>query len=113
MDALLSTELAGDRGDLRSITIVADAHRDTFRKIDTLDVFEKPMDKVLSRLLAVCDDIDAGVLLLLQRQQGRIALGFTERLTLRPPRGPQHPRFGQPSRLRQAARNRRLKHPRH
>jgi hypothetical protein len=42
-------------------------------KIDPFDVFEKAVDEVLSRLLAICNDIDPGVLLLLDHQQRRVA----------------------------------------
>jgi len=68
-------------------------------KIDTLDVFEKAVHEVLTRLLAIGDNIDPGILLLLQRQQCRVALCLNERLTLQLPRRPQRARLGQPTRL--------------
>jgi len=38
------------------------------------------VDEVLPRLLAVADDVDAGVLLLLEREDGGVALGVDQRL---------------------------------
>ena len=40
------------------------------------------MHEVLTRLLAIGDNIDPGVLLLFQRQQRRVALGLDECFTL-------------------------------
>src|ERR1700730_11581004 len=79
-------------------------------KSTPLDVFEKAVHEVLTRLLAIGDNIDPGALLLLQRQQRRVALSLDECFTLQLPRRPQHPRLGQPCRLRQAASDRRLEH---
>ena len=110
VDALLTPQRSGDCRHFRGITIIANAHCDPPRKIDTLDVFEKAVHKVLTRLLAIGDDIDPGVLLLLDHQQRGVALRLNERLALQLPTRPQYPRLGQPSRFRQAARDRRLKH---
>jgi hypothetical protein len=101
---------SGDGRHFRVVTIVADAHRDPSGKIDTLDVFEKAVHEVLARLLAVGDDIDPGVFLLLQHQPRRVPLRLDERLTLQLPGRPQHPGFGQPSWLWQAAGDRGFEH---
>jgi hypothetical protein len=56
--------------------------------------------EVLPRLLAIGDNIDPGILLLLQRQQRRVTLSLDEYFTFQLPRRLQHPRLGQPSRFR-------------
>ena len=61
------------------------------------------MHEVLARLLAVADDVDAGILLQLEREQRRVILRLRERVALEPPRRPQLVRFRQPGRFRQAA----------
>ena len=38
-------------------------------------LLQKAVDEMLARLLALGDDVDAGVFLQLQRQQGGVALG--------------------------------------
>jgi hypothetical protein len=110
VNALLTAQRSGDGRHFRVVTIVANAHRDPSGKIDTLDVFQKAVYEMLTRLLAVGNDIDPSVFLVLQRQQRCVALRFDECLTLQLPRRPQHPRFGQPSRLWQAASDCRLEH---
>src|SRR5260221_12422694 len=94
VDAPLAAERSGDGRHFRVVTVVADAHRDPPGEIDTLDVLEKAMHEVLTRLLAVGDDIDPGVFLPLQYQHRRVALRRAERLTLQRPRPPQHPSIG-------------------
>jgi hypothetical protein len=47
-------------------------------EIDALDLFQKAMNEMLARLLALGDDVDAGILLQLQRQQRGVALGARE-----------------------------------
>src|SRR5436190_1874985 len=68
VDVTPTPQRSGDGRHFRVVAIVADAHRDPPGKIDTLDVFEKAVYEVLTRLLAIGDNIDPGVLLLLQRQ---------------------------------------------
>ena len=63
---------------------------------------------MLARLLAVGDDIDPGVFLLLQRQHRRVAFGFDERVAGELPWRPQHSWLCEPGGLRQAAGDRRL-----
>src|SRR4029450_6755353 len=65
---------------------------------------------MLARLLTVTDDVDAGVLLVLDGEQSGVALGFVEQSTLEPPRRPKGVGLGQPSRLWQAASNGCLEH---
>ena len=88
VDAAAPPQRAGDGRHLGPIAIVADADRHGAGEIDAVDPGEKPMNEMLSRLFAVGDDIDAGVLLLLQRQHGGVALGFGERLALGAPGRP-------------------------
>ena len=45
-------------------------------EIDAVDAFEKAVHEMLPRLLAVADDVDAGVLLELQREQRGVALAL-------------------------------------
>ena len=54
------------------------------------------MDEVLARLLAVGDDVDAGILLQLDREKRRVALAGFEFGTTEPPRRPQLVGFGEP-----------------
>ncbi len=56
----------------RLVAVVADAHLDPPGEIDPLDVLEKAVHEMLARLLAVADDVDAGILLQLDREQRRI-----------------------------------------
>src|SRR5439155_27362927 len=78
--------------------------------IDAVDAFQKTVHEMLPRLLAVADDVDAGIFLELQGEQGGVALGFGERLAVEPPRGPQPAWLGQPGRLWQTAGDRRFEH---
>src|SRR6266404_6402736 len=79
VDALFAAKRSCDGRNLRVVAIVADANCDPTAEIDTLEVFEKAVHEVLTRLLAVGDNIDPGILLLLQRQQCRAALCLNER----------------------------------
>src|SRR5580692_10033744 len=103
MNAAAPPERAGHGRHHRLVTVVADAHSDAPAEIDPLDAFEKAMHEMLPRLLAVGNNIDAGVLLKLQRDQGRVALALLKALALEPPRRPQDAGLGEPRRLRQAA----------
>jgi hypothetical protein len=68
VDVTLAPQRSRDGRHFRIVAIVANAHRDPPGKIDTLDAFEKAVHEVLTRLLAIGDNIDPGVLLLFQRQ---------------------------------------------
>jgi hypothetical protein len=94
---------AGDRRAHRLVAVGADAHLDAPVEVDAFDRFEKAVHEVLARLLAVADDVDAGILLQLEREQRRVILRLRERVTLEPPRRPQLVRFRKPGRFRQAA----------
>src|SRR5215208_1229205 len=63
-------EWPGHRRHHRLVAVVADPHPHPLFEIDALDAFEKTVHEMLPRLLAVADDVDPGVLLQLQRQQG-------------------------------------------
>ena len=65
MDALLAAERSSDGWHLGVVMVVADAHPDPPAEIDAFDLFEEAVHKVLASLLAVGDDIDSGVFLLL------------------------------------------------
>src|SRR5437667_7751503 len=110
MNAAPAPERAGNGWHFRLIAVVANAHDHFAAEIDALDLLQEAMDEMLTRLLAIADDIDPRVFLLLQRQQGCVALCFEERLTLEAPRCPQHARLREPGRFWQAACDRRLEH---
>jgi hypothetical protein len=76
------------------VTVIADSHGHAPGKIHPLDLFEKAVNEVLPRLLAIGHDVDPGVFLLFQRQQGRVPLRLQELLTFQLPRRPQHLRLG-------------------
>src|ERR1700748_2450520 len=61
------------------------------------------MDKMLPGLLALGDDIDAGVFLQFHRQHGGVTLGALKLGALGFPGRPQHVGLGQPFRFRQRA----------
>ncbi len=105
MDAPFEAKLAYDHRDHRVVAVVADAHLHLVLEIDAVDGFEEAVDEVLARLLAVGDDIDAGVLLLLQPQQGGVALRALQIDARRAPGRPELVGFGEPAGLRQAAGN--------
>ena len=86
--AAAPAERPGDGRHHRLVAVVSDAHPHPLREVDALDAFEKAMHEMLPRLLAVADDVDPGILLQLQRQQGRVALPLIERLAVEPPRRP-------------------------
>jgi hypothetical protein len=54
------------------------------------------VDEVLARLLAVGDDVDAGILLKLDGEERRVALAGFEVGAGKPPRRPQLVGFGEP-----------------
>jgi hypothetical protein len=89
-------------GTHRLVAVVADAHLDAF-EVDAVDRFEKAVHEMLARLLAVGDDVDAGVLLQLEREERGVALGLGQLLAFEPPRRPQLVGLGEPGRFRQAA----------
>ena len=94
----------------RFVAVGADAHLHLVGEVDALDAFQEAVHEVLARLLAVADDVDARILLLLDGEQGGIALGRLERRAFEPPGRPQPVGLGEPGRLRQAAGNGGLEH---
>jgi hypothetical protein len=93
------------------IAVRANPHLDLMFGIDPLYALKKAVHEVLTRLFAVADDVDAGILLLLDGEQRGIPLGGCERLALEAPGCPQLVGLRQPGRLRQAAGDCGLEHP--
>jgi hypothetical protein len=88
MHRALAAQRAGHGRHHRLVAVVADAHRDAAGEIDAVDAFQEAVHEVLPRQLTIADDVDAGIFLELQRQQGRVALALGERLAVQPPRRP-------------------------
>src|SRR6516225_2064707 len=105
MHTAFKAQGAGDGRDHRLVTVGTDAHLDAPREIDALDEFEKAVDEVLPRLLAVGYDVDAAVLLQLEGDEGCVPLALFQSAAGEPPRRPQPHRLGKPCRFRQAAGN--------
>ena len=101
--AALQPKLADHPRHHRLVAILSDAHLDLVLKVDAFDELQKAVHEVLARLLAVGDDVDAGVLLLLQDEQRRVALGAREVFALEAPRRPEAVRLGEPEGLWQRA----------
>lgn len=85
------------------IVAVADPDRLAVLEINAFQVLDKRRHEMLTRLFAIADDIDAGVLLFLQRQTQRILLAFGQALVLQFPGRPEFFRFCEPGGFRQAA----------
>jgi hypothetical protein len=103
VDPALELERAGDGRHHRLVAVVADAHLDLVAEIDAVDEFQKAVDEVLARLLAVGDHVDAGVLLPLHRKQRGVELARGEIVAGETPLRPQLVGLGQPGRFGQAA----------
>ena len=103
MDAALQRQRRHHLRHHRLVAIFADAHLDLVGEIDALDLLQKAVDEMLAGLLALGDDVDAGILLQLHRQHGGVALGAGEFVAFRFPGRPQRVGLGQPFRLRQGA----------
>src|SRR5258706_1917506 len=106
----LQAQRADDLGDHRVVAVVADAHLHLVLEVDAFDLLEEAVYEMLPRLLAVADDVDAGVFLLLQPEERRVALRLRELVAAHPPRGPELVGLGEPGRLRQAAGDGGLEH---
>jgi hypothetical protein len=76
---------------------------DLSREIDSIYGFEKAVHEMLARPLAVSDDVDAAILLELQGEQRRVALGVLECGAGEAPGRPQPVRLSEPSGFRQAS----------
>src|SRR6516225_7993557 len=105
MHTALEPQGTGHGWDHRLVAVGTDAHLDAPGEIDALDEFEKAVGEVLPRLLAVGYDVDAAVLLQLERDEGCVPLALFQSAAGEPPRRPQLHRLGKPCRLRQAAGN--------
>ena len=105
MHAALEPQRPSHRRHHRLVAVVADAHLDTPAEIDAIDVLEKAVHEMLARLLAIGDDVDAGVLLQLDRKQRGIELAGFKLGAGEAPLRPQRLRLGEPDRLRQTAGN--------
>ena len=101
MDAALQGQRRHHLRHHRLVAVFADAHLDLVGEIDAVDLLQKAVDEMLAGLLALGDDIDAGILLQLHRQHGGVALGARQFVSLGLPGRPQRVRLGQPFRLRQ------------
>jgi len=88
MDTRAQPQFANHGRAHRLVAVVANAHFDPSVEIDAVDRFEKAVNEMLPRLLAVADDVDAGVLLQLERQHSGVVLGLRELFADRPPRRP-------------------------
>src|SRR5258706_2355486 len=103
MNAPLKAKTSYDSGHHGVVAVVANANCHLVLEVDALDGLEKPVHEVLPRLLAVGDDVDAGVLLLLQPEQRGVALRALELHARGAPGRPELVGFGEPAGLRQAA----------
>jgi hypothetical protein len=101
---------AGHGRHLDDVAVVADAHLGLPGPVDALDRLEEAVHEVGAELLAVADDVDAAVLLLLEPDQGGVLLAPLELGALQTPGRPQLLGLGQPGRLGQAACDRRVQH---
>src|SRR4029077_10575020 len=103
MHGSLAPNGAGHGRDLGLVAIGADGDRLAAREIDTVEIGEKAVHEVYTCLLAVADDVDAGVFLPFHREDGGVDLARRERIALEPPGGPEFLRFSKPEGLRQTA----------
>ncbi len=103
VDPGLRAQRPDHRRHQRLVAVVADAELHLAVEIDALDRLEEAVHEVLPRLLAVGDDVDAGVLLRLQPEERRVALRLGERRAVELPARPELVRLGEPAGFRQAA----------
>ena len=103
VDAVAQFQFADHGRAHRLVAIVADAHFDALVEVDAVDRLEKAVDEMLARLLAVADDVDAGVLLQFDRDQRGVVLGGGKLFALQAPRRPQFVRLREPGGFWQAA----------
>jgi hypothetical protein len=79
-------------------------------EVDALDSGQEAVHEMLARSLAVADDVDPGVFLHLQPEQGGVGLGALELGAARLPFRPELLGLGEPRRLGQAAGDRGFEH---
>ena len=82
MDAALEPQRRHHLRHHRLVAVFADSHLDLVGEIDALDLLQEAVDEMLAGLLALGDDVDAGILLQLDRQHGGVALGAGELVAL-------------------------------
>jgi hypothetical protein len=94
----------------RLVAVVADAHLDLVLEVDAGHLLQEAVHEVLARLLAVADDVQAGVLLGLDPQQRGVELGLRQVAAAGLPLRPELFGLGQPGGLGQAAGNGGVEH---
>ena len=103
--ALPALSAAGARADDEGVVVQDLAYGEVL-----FEFFQEDYFSALTRLLAVAHDVEAGLLLAADGEERRVVLGLEQRLAGERPRGPQDVGRGEPGRLGQAARERRLEH---
>ena len=78
------------------IAVLADADFDALCEVDAVDGLQKAVDEVLPRLLAVGDDVDAGVFLLLDGDERGVEFGGLKLRSGESPWRPQLAGLGKP-----------------
>src|SRR3982750_1328652 len=96
MHGTFALDRACYRRDVNLVAIVTDAHARLLGPVDPLDAFQKAMHEMDAGLLAIGDDVDAGVFLLFEPDQSRVALAASQRFAFQAPRRPQLLRFCEP-----------------
>ena len=103
MHPALELERPHDLRDLRVVAVVANAHGDLVLKVNAFDLLQKTVHKVLARLFAVANHVQAQVFLGFDPKQGGVRLGFDQGVALGLPLRPEFLGFGQPGGFGQAA----------
>ena len=93
----------------RHVGIVAIADPDGLLvlEIDAVEILDERRDEMAARLLAVADDVDAGLLLIADGEANCVALALGELRTFEQPRRPELIGRREPRRLGQASGDRR------
>src|SRR6476646_3113501 len=110
MHAVFQAHFADDLRHHRFVAVRANAHLDLVGEIYALDLLEKTVHEMLAPHLAVGNDVDAGIRLLLQRKQRRVGFGGGKLVARGAPLRPELIRLGEPSGFRQAAGDGGLEH---
>ena len=98
-------QFTDDRRAHRLVAVIADAHLDATFEIDAVDRLEESVDEMLARLLAVADDVDAGIFLQFEGEQCGVVLAGGKFIALQAPGRPEFVWDGEPRRFRQTAGN--------
>src|SRR5215471_10584349 len=107
LDRAVARDRTGDGRHVRLVPIGADPAAHHLREVHAVDVFEEAVHEMAPGLLAVGDAIDAGALLLVQRDAHRVAFRVVEFGTAQPPLRPELFRFREPGWFGEAACDRR------